>query len=531
MLDELTARNLGLIDRAEVSLADGLTVITGETGTGKTLMLGALRLLRGDTARKGYIGPFGDDCEVGARFTLDAAEVVARRTIGADRSRAYIDDVAASAKGLADLVGAQVVIVGQHDQMTLTTSKGMRSLIDGSSGPGPEHTAYQAAWDTYRSVLAERDALGDDPKSLERQRDTARFQTEEISAAGLSVGEDAELADALGAARNADVIAEDVQRVLEVLGDEGSALQVDTAIAALRRVVDLDARFDGSRERLEALATELAEIAGDVAVLSSEVDADPEVLGTLEDRQATIGALKRKYGDSIAEVLAFGDEAAQRDLTLSEMLVATEDIEARVDAARTAVEEAGFDLRKARQSAADAMAAAAQEHLKGLGFTDPLVAISVEEVEPSATGADRPVLMFASDASLTPGPASGIASGGELSRLVLALTLAAGTEDAAVVAFDEVDAGVGGATALAMGEKLSSLAADRQVICVTHLPQVAAFADRHFAVERDGAKAHIRQLDSDTRVVELSRMLAGLSDSEKGQEHATELLALAGRTP
>ncbi|MGI9667948.1 MAG: DNA repair protein RecN [Acidimicrobiia bacterium] len=530
MLEEITARNLGLIESAAIGLTPGLTVITGETGTGKTLMFGALRLLRGDTAKKGYIGPLDEDCEVAARFNVDGDEVVVRRSITEARSRAYVDDIAASAGRLADLLGSRVSIVGQHDQLAITTSKGMRSLIDASLVDRSTVDTYQAAWRAHQAIIGERDEIGNDQRTLERDRDTARFQAEEIAQAGLEEGQEEDLAAALLSARNADSIVEDIGVALAAMGDDGAGVSLDSALAALRRAAEMDDRFTDLYDGLSGVAVSLAEVAGQVAMLGAEINADPQHLAELEERKATINALKRKYGSTVEEVLAFGLDAAERDARMSRLLVSAEDIEARFEASEAAVIEAGARLRVVRQDVANVLAVETQRHLADLGFSSPVVKINVEDGVPSSAGADRPVLLFASDASLMPGPASSVASGGELSRLVLALTLAAGTDDVSVIAFDEVDAGVGGATALAMGEKLAALSKSHQVICVSHLPQVAAFADLHLAVQREGAVAQVEVLDSESRVVELSRMLAGLSDSAKGQEHASELLALAGRS-
>ncbi len=199
-------------------------------------------------------------------------------------------------------------------------------------------------------------------------------------------------------------------------------------------------------------------------------------------------------------------------------------------AAAAAVGEAAAALREARADTGARLSDATVDHLLDLGFSNPVVGFDIHMTESGPHGADRITLHFASDASLEPKPASKVASGGELSRLALALRLAAGAADATVIAFDEIDAGLGGETALAMGRKLAALSKGRQVFCVTHLPQVAAFADQHFRVERDGTAASVTLVDGDARLEELSRMLAGLPESERGREHAAELLVLASNS-
>lgn len=530
MLDEITATNLGLIEQAHIRLGPGLTVITGETGTGKTLMLGALRLVRGDKAGKSYIGPAGASCEVAARFADGVDETVVRRSIEGGRSRAYVNDTATSVAGLVDSIAASIAIVGQHDQLTITSTGGVRSLLDRSfTGAGKKaRTAYSDAWETFQAVMAELEAIGSDVRGLERDRDMLRFQIEEIDAAGIDAGEEADIRVSLARLRNAEVLGDDVDTALTAFSDEGLERNFQAALFAVRSAAALDESLQPVVVRLESLTTLANDIAGELAIYATSTEADPHRLDELESRLALVNGIKRKYGDTIDDVITFRKDAGAQEHSLTELLEAATDVDERRVAALRSLEDAGAGLRAARQQAGDAIAEGAVKHLADLGFSEPVVRIEIAEAEPGANGADRSTILFASDAALTPGPVSAIASGGELSRLVLALTLAAGTADASVVAFDEIDAGVGGTTALAMGEKLARLAGDRQVVCVTHLPQVAAFADAHFAVHRSGQTAAIERLDGDARLTELTRMLAGLSASERGREHAEELLVLAG---
>jgi DNA repair protein RecN (Recombination protein N) len=530
MLDEITARNLGLIASASVRLPPGLTVITGETGTGKTLMLGALRLLRGDNAAKGVIGPAESDTEVSTRLLRDdGGEVVLRRTVDSTRSRAYVDGAAASAAALSDILSPEVAIIGQHDQLTIASAQGVRRLLDRPPSADRDRALqrYRDAWDAHVAVRDEREALGADTMAIERERDILAYQIEEIERAALVDGEDDDLRAAAERLRNADALATEVGAARDLLGDHAEAPGIDSAINALSRAARMDPSLEPLLRRIEDVATELNDVAGELALYGADLDADPDTLERVEGRIAAIGALARKYGPSITEILTFLDEARRRHDAIVATLEAATTIDARFEATERAVREAGAILASERQRVADEVAKRSISELTSLGFRSPVVEIAVEAAEPSALGADRPVIRFASDASLTPGPVGSIASGGELSRLILALTLAAGTSDASVLAFDEIDAGIGGSTALAMGERLAALADVRQVIVVTHLPQVAAFADAHVVVERDGTVATVRELGVEERTRELSRMLAGLTDSEKGREHAEELLEIA----
>jgi len=240
-----------------------------------------------------------------------------------------------------------------------------------------------------------------------------------------------------------------------------------------------------------------------------------------------LAGLRRKYGATVDEVIAYGAEAEERAANLERLAARAETIAADIAAAEQTALATGEGLATVRRIAGKHLADEALEYLRQLGFREPVLTIEVDSAPPGPHGADRVRLLFASDAGLTPGPVSRVASGGELSRLVLAIRVAAGVADADVVAFDEIDAGIGGATALAMGELLARLAADRQVLVVTHLPQVAAFADTQFVVERVGREAAVRSVRGDERIAEVARMLGGIGASDSGRDHAAELLALA----
>jgi DNA repair protein RecN (Recombination protein N) len=261
------------------------------------------------------------------------------------------------------------------------------------------------------------------------------------------------------------------------------------------------------------------------------VEQDPAELESLNRRLADLADLRRKYGDTLDDVLTFGRQAASRAGEIGSLLQRAASLDDELAAAEEAVASVGERLGAARRSAAKLLAEGTAAHLRDLGFDDPVVAVDVQPADRAGPhGCDRVELRFASDASLPVGPVSRIASGGELSRLVLAIRLAGGIAEAPVLAFDEVDAGVGGATALAMGEKLARLAEGRQILVVTHLPQVAAFADTHLVVDRADGTATVRRLSGGDRVAELSRMLGGLPESLRGREHAEELIELAAGT-
>lgn len=530
MLDELHVENLGILRSARIEPGPGLVAITGETGTGKTLLLGALRLLRGDAARTDQVGPHGDEARAEGRFTIGPAETVVARRVAEGKSRAYLDGGMVPAKALAERLDTLVEIVAQHEHVALGRESSIRRLVDGLLDDAGRSAAdeYRAAWGRLSALRADRQALGGDPRGMARDLDLLRHESSEISAANLVPGEDEDLRGRLARLRHAGELTEALAAAAALLDDEGGATDIArTALGSIESAARVDPDLASMAERLRGSLADLDELVRDLRITAGEIDHDPAALARAEDRAALVAALKRRFGATVDEVITYGKRAAERAAQLQHQIARSETIDADLAAAEDAAQAAGAALAVARRNAGKHLADGALHHLTQLGFREPVLSVEVEPAPPGPHGADRVRLLFSSDAGLTPGPVSRVASGGELSRLVLAVRVAGGVADAEVLAFDEIDAGVGGSTALAMGELLARLASGRQVFVVTHLPQVAAFADTHFVVERSGKEAMVRRLDGDDRVAELARMLGGIGDSDAGRTHATELLTLA----
>ncbi len=531
MIDELVVANLGVIESGRIEPGAGLTVVTGETGTGKTLLLGALRLLLGHDAKTGMVGPFGDEAVAEGRFVLsDGTEVGAtRRLPRGGRSRAYLDGSIASATALDEKLAGVVDLIGQHDHLSLTRPHEARALVDRSLDDlGLRALAgFEEAWAQLETAKAARRQLGGDRAALARELDLVRFQADEIATAAFEPGDDEQLENDSTRLRHADDIAELLASARQRVEDAREPLGL--ALDEIRRVARIDPSHDHLEQTGEVLAEGLTEMATDLRRALDGVNRDPETLAGVEDRLTLLGELRRKYGKSIDEILAFASTAADRRDQLTDLLARADVIDIEVDSATEAVATAAERLTEARRSAARRLVSEARAHLIDLGFSDPLIVVDISPAPPSRHGADSVELLFASDARLQPGPVAAVASGGELSRLVLALRLAGGRGEAETLVFDEIDSGVGGATALALGRKLAALATDRQVLCVTHLPQVAAFAAKHYVVTRRDNTATVGVVAGDGRLEELSRMLAGLPASERGRDAAEELLELATR--
>ena len=531
MLEELYVENLGIIAASRVEPGQGLVAVTGETGAGKTLLLGALRLLRGDTAGSDRIGPAGTEARVEGRFTIGDEEVVVARRITEGTSRAYVDGSMVPARTLSDRLEHLVEIVAQHEHLSLGRESALRRLVDGVLDDAglAARDAYRVAWDRLRRLRADRDSLGGDARALARELEIASHEAREIEEANLTPGEDDELRSALSRVRHSAEITESLAEAFARVDDEGGAADsLRSSLALVRDAATLDPALEPLSGRIEALVAELDDIGLELRGAAESVEHDPDALHRMEERVAVITGLKRKYGTTVEEVVAYGISARERADRLAALATRAETIDDEITGAEEAATKAGALLADGRRRAGVSLERRALELLGSLGFRSPVLEIEVTDADPAPSGADTISLSFASDAGLTPGPVSRVASGGELSRLVLSVRVAAGVADADVVAFDEIDSGVGGTTALAMGELLAGLAEGRQVLVVTHLPQIAAFADAHFVVDREGTSAVVRRVEGADRLAELARMLSGIEDSERGQDHAEELLALAG---
>ena len=385
--------------------------------------------------------------------------------------------------------------------------------------------AYRSAWERLGELRARQEQLGGDRRSLERERDLADHQATEISNSGFGVGDDIQLERMLVRLRNAAELTEFLATAQRVI--ERTRETFDEAVVSARRAARLDEGLEGLTDGLAAIEQGLGEVAIDVGDEIDRLDDDPASLQEAEARFTALSDLKRKYGSTLEEILEFGRQMSERARTLSDLLDSADLLADQIEATERELDGAAALLTAARRRAGDAVTRTALQHLGDLGFRDPVLEVRIEPIEPAASGADRVSLQFASDRRLTPGDLARVASGGELSRLVLALRLAGGPGEVEALVFDEVDSGIGGSTAVEVGRKLAALANRHQVLCVTHLPQVAAFADVHYVVTRSDHSATVERVDGDARVAELSRMLAGTSDSEHTRRAAADLLDMA----
>jgi DNA repair protein RecN (Recombination protein N) len=525
MLHHLRVRNLGVLEDATIAPGPGFTVITGETGAGKTMLLGALRLLEGQKPSASAVGPFGDAAVAEGLFGDDEHEIGVTRVVpGLGKSRAYIDGNVVAAAVLGEKLAGVVEIVGQHDRLALRSPRAILAIVDVrlDDAGRQARTGYFETWSRYRAALADQRRLGGDTMALERELDLLRYQAGEIDAAGLKPGDDEDMESLAIRLRNIEVIRESVSMAIDDLDriTTGSG----ELVATLRKLAGIDPAFTEHSDTAEEIDARASDLRRMVRQAADGIDEDPEALAELESRLNLLGDLKRKYGRALEEVLEFGEDATRRASELESLLEQASSIGQVVTGLQADLAQQGARLTEARLRAGRQIEEEARAHLTDLGLPEAVLKLEIMGEMPGASGADQVTLWFASDDRMTPGPIHEVASGGELSRLMLALRLSSRDQGTGTMVFDEIDAGVGGATALTLGRKLADLASKTQVLCVTHLPQVAAHATTHYVVDREGSRAEVRRVDGDARLTELSRMLAGLPDSERGREAAAELL-------
>jgi len=530
MLHELRVENLGIIADLLLPLAPGMTVITGETGAGKTLIVDALDLLCGGRADASLVRDGADEARVEGRFVVGDDEVVLTRVVpAAGRTRGYIDGHLATAAELAARGRDLVDLHGQHAHQSLLIPAEQRAMLDRFAGRAAAEARAEltAARDARRALEHEQTEIGGDDRSRARQIDLLRYELQEIDEAAISVpDEEATLAAEEEILADAEAHREALEAAHAQL--EGGAQDAfGVAIAALAGREP----FAAIAERLRALQIDTAELDHDVRAAAEGIVADPQRLADVQQRRARLRELVRKYGPTLADVQAYAVEARVRLEQLEGHDARAAELDAALADAARAVEKAARALSEARTAAAGPLAAAVAANLRILAMPNASFDVAVEPGDFGAAGEDG-----ADEVSFLMGPNPGeparplarAASGGELARAMLALRVVL-TAAPPTLVFDEVDAGIGGEAGTAVGRALATLGGQHQVLCVTHLPQVAAFADAQVAVskaETDGRTvAGAELLLDDARVGELSRMLAGVGESSHARRHAEELLA------
>ncbi|MGQ0824793.1 MAG: DNA repair protein RecN [Actinomycetota bacterium] len=533
MLSELRVENLGIVEELLVPVGAGMTVITGETGAGKTLVVDALELLCGGRADPSVVREGASEARVQGRFVLEDEEdevVLARVVPAVGRSRGYVNGGLVTAAELSHWGRRLVDLHGQHAHQHLLHAADQRALLDRAAGNEAACALAQLrdARASARAAEEELAALGGDERTRAREVDLLRYQADEIDAAAImDIDEDERLAADEALLADAEVH-RDALYAAHTAAEGPAQDALGAAVAALAG----RAPFAPLADRLRSLQAETAEIAYDLRVAQEGVVADPERLAAVQARRALLRELVRKYGPTLADVCAYAIETRTRLAALERHDARAAALEAQHSDAAAVAHAAAADLSRVRRAAAGPLAEAVTNRLRELALAKARFAIEIEPTAQTGEGADEVTFVLAPNPGEPPRPLARTASGGELSRAMLALRVVL-SEAPPTLVFDEVDAGIGGEAGTAVGRALAELGGRHQVLCVTHLAQVAAFADAHLAVSKNETRgrmvARAALCLDDARVTELARMLAGDVDSATAREHARELLDRSAR--
>lgn len=548
MLADLFIKNIAIIDSLHVSFQPGLNVLSGETGAGKSIIIDAVNLILGGRASADLIRTGEEEASVECLFDLSGVDWVAERlgAAGIDagtellvkrtvsrsgRNRVFMNGGPSTLSFLSEISSRLVNIYGQHESQTLLRPENHLFLLDGYGRLEPLRERYRSLHEEYIKTREEILALERDERDTFRRIDLLSFQVREIDEAALSLGEDQTLAEERQRLANAERLIRASRGAYDVLYDgEGALLGgLRRVIADLEETGKIDPELSPYAARLREAYLQLEDAALSLRDYGARLENDPERLGEVEDRIDLIRRLERKYAPTIKEILAFRDavedelrKLTHRDETLGELRTKLAELE-------QSLREAGGELSRRRAESARALTRDMERELSELAMKNARFRVGFfPHEEPKAAGMERIEFLFAPNPGEAPKPLAKIASGGELSRLMLALKQIHPESDVPTLIFDEVDSGIGGAVSATVGRKLKRVSVGQQVLCITHLPQVAACADHHFKVEKrtesGRTRTSLEMLSDDMRVHELARMLGGAKVSEKALEHAREMM-------
>jgi DNA repair protein RecN (Recombination protein N) len=565
MLKELSIRNLAIIDQLRVQFGPGLNVLTGETGAGKSIVVDALNLALGERASGDLIRTGSDEAVVEAAFELNSHgpavvrnilsgqgieigpddDLIVRRLISASgKNKVYINGSLATLSTLASVGVHLADIHGQHEHQSLLVTDQQREMLDAFSGLLKLRDAFGSLYGRYKDLrreLADHEA-GESEKA--QREDLLRHQVNEIEAARLKDGEDDELAAEQRVMANAEKLAGLAASADAVLySGEGSVLAgLKRALTSVRDIAVIDSTLEPVQELLDSGRAQIEEAARAVSAYAERVEIDPVRLEAIGDRLDLIQKLKRKYGSTIAEIVAFGGKAAGELSKIERSGEERERLRKEISGLRDHITARAGELTKKRTVAAKDLEKRVEAELGHLGMKRTTFQVRITQehgidtndgLKVTAQGADRVEFVISPNPGEEPRPLARIASGGELSRIMLALkTILAEGDPIPTLVFDEVDAGIGGAVADEVGRKLRKIAGRRQVFCITHLPQIACMATSHFgvakSVRRDRTSTEVRLLEPQERVDEIARMLGGKSITDVTIRHAEELIKRGG---
>lgn len=561
MLVQLTISNFAIIGHLEIYFKPGLNILSGETGAGKSIIINAVNLILGGRASAELIRSGADEARVEALFHVPfpspvstlleeidvpfQGELLIKRHISREgRNRIVINGSMATLQMLSKLGQRMISISGQHEHQLLLKPDNHLSLLDDFAGLGQERESLSNAFNGYQSLKEERDALQKEIREREERQDLARFQREEIEKAALQPGEDAALEAEKKRLLYAEKLMEELREAYGALyeRDQSVLSSLSQCLRRLEKGVDLEERLKGIVTAITSAKAEIEESALELRELQRGIVIDPRRLEEVEERLQLIHKMKRKYGPSIEEILQLQERLAEMMESLDQRKEELGRMESRIEETEKALVSKAILLSGKRREAARRFEDSVKEELALLSlggirfevqFQDPPEALKAGRAELMkklrAEGLDRSEFMLSPNVGEDLKPLSRIASGGELSRIMLAMkTILARTSSVETIVFDEVDSGIGGATAEVVGDKLRSLAGFHQILCITHLPQIASKGMTHFMVEKQVVEGRTRtvisELNHEDRVREIARLLGGKRVSQKAVAHARELL-------
>jgi DNA repair protein RecN (Recombination protein N) len=555
MIEQLRIKNLGVIRDATLDFSPGLTVLTGETGAGKTMVFRSLHLLFGGKADSALISTGAEQASVEADVAMPTElitrldelggevedgniAIISRQVNSTGRSRSFAGGVSVPAGVVGELGEALVAVHGQSDQLRLTKTEQQRQLLDRYAGEtvAKPMAKYTQLWEAQRALERRIESMTADAGTRAAQLERITRILEQVDSLKPLPGEDNELDDEAKRLSHTEALYEVTARASDLLtGGQGDDMPVIAALVTARKGLDhernLDATLGEFADRMKELEILAVDLSADISAYSSGIDASPQRLAFVESRRAALKTLTREFGD-VDDLLAWVTENRPRLVELEGGDEVLGQLREELAQVKADLVKSATDITKARTKAAAAFSAQVTGELESLAMPGATVQFRLSPANPGPSGADLIELGLISRPDSPWIPMSKGASGGELSRIMLAVEVVlAAADPTETFVFDEVDAGVGGAAAVEVGKRLARLARNAQVIVVTHLPQVAAFADRHLVIARsDGQEVHsssVLEVQQGERVAELSRMLAGLADSQAGTQLAEELLALA----
>ena len=557
MLTTLRIKNLALVADLSLDLRPGYSAITGETGAGKSIVIGALSLVLGERADRTLIRSGGDSCSVEASFDVtqlrspigafleenglepcEGGHLILKRTLTlAGTNRQFINGSPTTLNVLAEIGQWLVDIHGPHDHQSLLHPARQLDILDAFGGLRPLRDKFRDALRGKAALDSEKSALVGDEKVFAQQLDLLRFQANEIKGAKLQPNDELELEEEFRRASNAARLLQLCQTVQGLIADDETSILQQAGVLgrAVQELQKIDPGASGLFALHEQMMTSLQELQRETASYADRLEIDPLRYQELEDRLNLIQGLKRKYGSSVAEIIEFGENARQKMIALEQRDAQLIRLDAELEKLHAELGRLGLELSAQRRKVIPKLARAVMKQLSDLGFRQSHfdVALTTETISSapgmkfSTSGLDTVEFQFAPNPGEAPRPLRAIASSGELARVMLALkTVLAAEDEVPVLIFDEVDANVGGETAHAVGQKMRQIARQRQVLCITHLAPVAASAQAHYVVSKETlagrTTSQIRLLEGDARVTELARMLGGQSDAAR--QHAEELL-------